>query len=461
VIPLSLQQIADATGGRLHLANPDTLVSGNLSFDSRAIAPGGLFACLPGTHTDGHQYGEQAVKDGAVAALASSAVTVPAVLVDDVTAALGDVARAVADHYTGLTLALTGSAGKTSTKDLLRSILALAGPTVATTGSFNNEIGFPHTVMCAEPDTKYLVLEMGARGRGHISYLTSIAPPTISAVLNVGTAHIGEFGSREAIAQAKAEIITALPPAALGGVAVLNGDDPLVRAMASQTDARVLLFGTGPHCHVCADDITLGPGGRIAFTLHAADHHAPVSPDVAGEHHVTNALAAAAALALAAGVDFDTVIRGLDGAQIISGARMEVTERLDGVTIVNDAFNASAEATRAALASLAHLAGGRPILAVLGEMKELGQQAEQIHREVGELAATCGVSQLITVGGPDAAVMGEAARETGVTTVQHVNSRDDVMPLLDRSLPPKALVLIKGAHSLGLDEIAATLAAGV
>jgi len=457
LIPLTLLEIADATGGRLADAHPDTVVSGPLSFDSRTVHPGGLFACLPGTRADGHSFAAGAVADGAVAVLASSPVAVPAVMVPDVTAALGDIARAVADRYTGLTLALTGSAGKTSTKDLLLHVLRLDGPTVANVASFNNEIGFPSTVLRTEEGTRYLVLEMGARGRGHITYLTGIARPRVSAVLNVGTAHLGEFGSREGIAEAKAEIVAALPPAAEGGVAVLNGDDPLVRAMADKTAARVLFFGTGPDCDVRAEDVTLNGAGRLSFTLHAGGRSAAVSPDVFGGHHITNALAAAA-LALAAGVPFETVARGLDGARIVSGARMEVTDRPDGVTVVNDAFNASPEATRAALDSLPHLAGDRPVVAVLGEMMELGDHAEEIHRDMGALAAVRGVGRLITVGGPNAAVMATAAREAGVTTVEHVTGRDDVHPLLDGPLPPKAVILVKGAHSLALDEIAAALA---
>lgn len=455
MIPLTLQEIAAATSGRLAGADPGTLVAGPLSFDSRAVHPGGLFACLPGTRTDGHDFAAAAVADGAVAVLASSPVAVPAVYVQDVTAALGDIARAVADRYNGLTLALTGSAGKTSAKDLLLSVLQLAGPTVANVKSFNNEIGFPSTVLRTEESTRYLVLEMGARGKGHITYLTGIARPHVSAVLNVGTAHLGEFGSREGIAEAKAEIVQALPLASEGGVAVLNGDDELVRAMADKTAAKVLFFGTGPDCDVRAEDITLS-GGRPSFALHAGGHSAAVSPDVFGGHHVTNALAAAA-LALAAGVPFETVARGLDGARIVSGARMEVTDRPDGVTVVNDAFNASPEATRAALDSLAHLASGRPVVAVLGEMMELGEQAEEIHRSMGALAAARGVGRLITVGGPNAAAMGEAAGEAGVSAVEHVVGREDVLPLLEGHLPPKVVILVKGAHSLALDEIAATL----
>jgi UDP-N-acetylmuramoyl-tripeptide--D-alanyl-D-alanine ligase len=456
MLPMTLQEIAQAVDGRLDaVPQPEALVCGALSFDSRAVHPGGLFACLPGTRTDGHAFAAQAVADGAVAVLASRPVPVPAIRVPDVTLALGDLAKAVAARYRGMTLALTGSAGKTSTKDLLLSILRLAGPTVANVKSFNNEIGFPTTVLRVEADTRYLILEMGARGTGHIRYLTEIAPPHVSAVLNVGTAHLGEFGGREAIAAAKAEIVQALAPE---GTAVLNGDDPLVRAMARRTEARVLFFGTEREgTDVYAGETALDPRGRLSFTLHADGHSARVSPEVYGMHHITNALAAAA-LALAAGLPFDLVRQGLDGARIVSGARMEITDRPDGVTVVNDAFNASPESVRAAINTVADLAGDtRPTIAVLGEMKELGDAAEDIHREIGALAAARGISRVITVGGEHAQIMAQAARTAGAG-VEHVTNRDQVPPLLE-ALPGKAIVLVKGAHSLALDELAASLLA--
>ncbi len=457
MIPMTLQQIADATNGTLAgVADPLKLVDKPLSFDNRnPIRPGSLFACLRGEHTDGHNFAQQAVDSGAVAVLASEPVTVPAVMVPDVTRALGDLAKAVAARFTGTTLALTGSAGKTSTKDLLLQILQLDGPTVANVASFNNEIGFPATVLRVEEDTSYLVLEMGARGSGHITYLMDIARPQISAVLNVGTAHLGEFGTREAIAHAKAEIVRDLPETA---IAVLNGDDPLVRAMADQTRATTILFGTGEDCDVRATDIALDPHGRLRFTLHASQSSAAVSPDAHGEHHVTNALAAAA-LALAVGLPFNTVVKGLEGARIVSGARMEITDRPDGVSIINDAFNASPESVRAALRTMAQLAAGtRPTIAVLGEMKELGDSAQDIHREIGALVAELRIDRLITVGGPNAELLADTAHQAGVN-VAHVQQGKQLLPLLGGHLPDKAMVLVKGAHSLALDKVADALVA--
>jgi UDP-N-acetylmuramoyl-tripeptide--D-alanyl-D-alanine ligase len=333
MIPLSLAHLAAATGGVLdRVVDPDVLVTGALSFDSRQVAAGGLFACLPGTSVDGHDFARQAVDAGAVAALSTRPLRVPALVVPDVHAAMADVAARVSAAYTGTVMALTGSAGKTSTKDMLEAILQLDGPTVATEKSFNNEIGFPVTVSRVEHDTRYLVLEMGARGRGHIASLCEIAPPTIATVLGIGSAHIGEFGSIEAIADAKAEIIRCLPE---GGVAVLNADDPLVLGMAHQTDAEVTTFGTGPSSTVRASDIGIDSQGRPHLTLHHHGQSGAVQLRVHGRHNATNALAAAAT-ALAAGVPFDTVLGGLRTARILSGSRMDPIHRGDDVTIVDD-----------------------------------------------------------------------------------------------------------------------------
>ncbi len=257
---------------------------------------------------------------------------------------------------------MTGSAGKTSTKDLIAQLVGRAGPTVHPPGSFNNEIGLPLTVLRADAATRHLVLEMGARGIGHIAYLTGIARPDVGVVLNVGTAHVGEFGSRENIARAKGEIVEAVPP---GGTAVLNADDPLVAAMASRTEGEVVTFGRGPDAAVRAVDETLDEQGRARFTLVTPEGTAPVALRLHGAHAVPNALAAAAA-ARAAGLAPDAIAEGLSAAVPVSRWRMEVTERADGVTVVNDAYNANPDSTRAALDVLVHMARGRRAFAVLG-----------------------------------------------------------------------------------------------
>ncbi|HET9518288.1 MAG TPA: UDP-N-acetylmuramoyl-tripeptide--D-alanyl-D-alanine ligase, partial [Actinoplanes sp.] len=237
MITLSLGDIAEITGGVLVDADPAVTVTGGVEFDSRAVGPGGLFVAFTGERVDGHDFADAAVAAGAVAVLGSRDTGRPGIVVADPLAALARLARAVVDRLPQLTvIGLTASSGKTTTKDLIGQLTARLGATVAPPGSFNNELGHPHTVLRATADTRYLVLELGARGPGHIRHLTEAAPPRIGLVLNVGAAHLGEFGSIEQTAAAKGELVEALPA---GGVAILNADDPLVAAMAARTAARV------------------------------------------------------------------------------------------------------------------------------------------------------------------------------------------------------------------------------
>ncbi|WP_181697841.1 UDP-N-acetylmuramoyl-tripeptide--D-alanyl-D-alanine ligase [Nocardia sp. GTS18] len=458
MIPMTLAEIAQAVGGRLDAVTDDQVtVTAPTAFDSRQVVAGGLFAALSGNRVDGHDFATAAIEKGAVAVLATRPTGTPAIIVDHVVTAMSDLAHSVATRYTGQVLAITGSAGKTSAKDLLTQILARHGSVVATERSFNNEIGFPHTVLRVQADTDFLVLEMGARGRGHISHLASIARPQIGAVLGIGSAHIGEFGSREAIAVAKRELVEALDSS---GIAVLNADDPLVAGMAEHTRAQILRFGTVADADVRATDITINANACAQFTLRHRDDAAAITLGVVGEHHLTNALAAAA-LALSAGVEFATVAAGLEGAALVSGSRMEVTERPDGVTVINDAFNASPESVEAALRSLATIAADlRPTVAVLGEMRELGDTAPALHATIGRQVADLGIGTLITVGGHHAELMATAARDAGSAKVIHVESKDHVLGLLTEGLRGRDVVLIKGANSAGLFETAAALATG-
>ena len=282
---------------------------------------------VAGERVDGHDLAEAAGAAGAVAVLGSRPTELPTVVVDDVTAALGLLARHVVDQLPEVVvLAMTGSQGKTGTKDYLAHLLSEAGPTVATRGNFNNELGVPLTVLRATPDTRYLVVEMGARGVGHVAELCAIAPPQVAAVLNVGTAHIGEFGSREAIAQAKGEIVEALPA---DGTAVLNADDDLVAAMAGRTAAQVVTFGgptDGPAPDVAVSEVTTDELGRQSFEMAHRGSGATVHLAQVGAYQWRNA-AAAAAMALAAGLDLDTVADSLADAGPASRWRMEVAER--------------------------------------------------------------------------------------------------------------------------------------
>ncbi|MGW1894816.1 UDP-N-acetylmuramoyl-tripeptide--D-alanyl-D-alanine ligase [Streptomyces sp. NPDC002004] len=464
MIALSLAEIATVVGGQTYdIPDPSVRVTGPVVRDSREVEPGSLFVAFVGGRVDGHDFAADVVAAGAAAVLASRPVGVPAIVVDDVQAALGALARAVVERLGATLVALTGSAGKTSTKDLIAQVLNRHAPTVWTPGSLNNEIGLPLTALSATDATRYLVLEMGARGIGHIRYLADLTPPRIGVVLNVGTAHIGEFGGREQIAQAKGELVEALPE---DGVAVLNADDPLVRAMASRTKARVILFGEADEADVRAENVRLTENGQPSFSLLTPSGCSDVTLRLYGEHHVSNALAAAA-VAHELGMSADEIARALSEAGTLSRWRMEVTERPDGVIIVNDAYNANPESMRAALRALATMGeaararGGRT-WAVLGQMAELGDEALAEHDAVGRLAVRLNVSKLVAVGGREAAWLQMGAYNEGSWGEEsvHVSDAQAAIDLLRRELRPGDVVLVKASRAVGLERVAMALLDG-
>lgn len=462
MIEMRLAEVAAVTGGRLHRATGDEPVTG-VEFDSRKVGPGGLFLALPGERADGHDFAAAAVAAGASAVLAGREVDAPAVIAPPaedsfagtdlgdadpdgsgaaVLTALGRLARHSVTHLPDLqVVGVTGSSGKTSTKDLIAAVLRPLGETVAPPGSFNNELGHPWTALRADAATRHLVLELSARGPGHIARLCRIAPPRIGVVLNVGSAHVGEFGSPEAIAQAKGELVEALPAAAEGGVAVLNLDDPRVVAMASRTAARVVGYGTGGA--VQAVDVRL-EAGRASFRLVTPAGEAPVALQLVGEHHVGNALAAAA-VALELGGTPEGIAAALSAAGAASRWRMEVTDRADGVTVVNDAYNANPESMTAALRALAAIGGGtRRTWAVLGPMAELGDTAPAAHAQVADAVRELGVDRFVAVG-------------TDLYGTEQVADRDAAIALLADQVRAGDVVLVKASRSAGLDRLAAAL----
>ena len=456
MIPLSLAAIAGITGARLGAGTPPGAVADSVVIDSRKAQPGSLFAALPGGNADGHDFAAAAMAGGAVAVLASRPVGAPALIVTDVPGAMAALARAVAAAVPGLTIAgITGSAGKTTTKDLAAQLVERLGPTVAPYESYNNEIGHPLTVLRITADTRYLVLELSARGPGHIAQLCAIAPPRLGAVLCVGHAHAGEFGGLDEVARAKGELPAALHP---GGVALLNADDPRVLAMAERTAARVVTFGLRPGATVRADGVTLGGDGRAAFTLVTPAGTAPVRLRLLGAHNVVNALAAAA-IAGELGLPVAAVAEGLSAATARSKWRMEVTERADGVTVINDAYNANPEGMAAALATLATVARGRRAFAVLGPMNELGEESRQRHEEAGGLAARAGVAGLIVVG-EDAAPMltGAKAERSWRGELISVPDAGGAVAALGNLLGPGDVVLVKASRTIGLERVALALA---
>lgn len=473
MIALTAADVAEATGGRL-FADAATPVTGPVVVDSRRVEAGGLFVALPGERVDGHDFARGAVESGAALVLAARELEgVPTVVVDDVQAALGELARAVLARVRAAgdlrVVAVTGSVGKTTTKDLLGQLLADLLPDgvapedglVVPTGSFNNEVGLPLTVLRVTEATRFLVLEMGADGPGNIAYLTRIAPPDVGVVLAVGVAHVGKFGSVEAIARTKAEMVTGVVP---GGTVVLNADDQRVAAMAALAapEHTVTTFGTISSADVRAADVEVDASGRATFDLVAGGAEpAPVALRLVGAHHVSNALAAAATV-LALGGSAVAVADGLSRATPVSPHRMAVTERPDGVTVVDDAYNANPDSMRAALRALAVMAGRtRRSVAVLGEMLELGDGSRAAHDEIGRLVVRLNVKLLVVVG-DGAYHIHEGALQEGSWGEESVfvPDLDAARAVLAEALEPGDVVLVKSSLGSGLWRLGDELAAG-
>ncbi|MHA6512236.1 UDP-N-acetylmuramoyl-tripeptide--D-alanyl-D-alanine ligase [Tessaracoccus sp. Z1128] len=449
----------------------DAVVGPDVVIDNRAATPGALFVAIPGERVDGHAYAPAAVEAGAAAVIgqALTAAPVPHILAEDSVAALSWLARGIVREARArgmISIGVTGSSGKTSTKDLLAQVFEAAGPTVAPAGSQNNEVGVPLTACRVGDDTAYLVSEMGARGVGHIAWLTSLVGLDIGMCLNVGRAHVGEFGGVEATARAKSEIVAGL---AEDGWAVLNADDPAVAAMRGRTRARIAWFGEGDlpdgGLRVTARNVTLNALSQAAFDLVVDDGEgertARVTLTVIGRHQVGNSLAAAAA-AVAAGLDLGLIASALSGAAPRSSWRMELHPRADGVLILNDAYNANPDSMAVALRTAVELGQGTRtehpearVVAVLGDMLELGPMAPALHEEVGRLAADLGVAEVVAVGGLAEHVVAGAAAE-GLSA--RVSDRDSVAASL--TLAPGDVVLIKGSRGVGLETVAAELADG-
>ncbi len=405
MISLSLSEIADVLGGRLVLRDgdtPDTIVSGVVDTDSRLIGAGDVFVAKPGETTDGHLFVDGAVARGAVLALVERQVdaAVSQIVVPDVVAALSDLARDVVARVRARgelrIVGITGSNGKTTTKNLLARILADEGETVAPRASFNNEVGAPLTMLRVADDTRYLVSEFGASAPGAIAHLAGLVTPDIGVVLMVGMAHAGGFGGIESTFHAKSELVRATRE---GGLAVLNADDPRVAAMepiARERGIDVRWFGRGDRAQVRATDVEVSASGTVA-RLDVDGERLELRLRVLGEHHVMNALAALAA-ATALGVSAADAVARLETVEIAERWRMQPmgSER---VRIINDAYNASPDSMAAALRTLAQITGpDERTVAVLGAMSELGEYAEEEHDRIGLLAVRLRIQRIVVVG---------------------------------------------------------------
>ncbi|PRI11793.1 UDP-N-acetylmuramoyl-tripeptide--D-alanyl-D-alanine ligase [Leucobacter massiliensis] len=460
MIELTLAEIAHAVQGRLvpggSGAGPETVVRGESQTDSRELQPGQIFFARRGEETDGHRFAGKAVEAGAALIVAEREVDdrVPQIIVAETTEALGALATEVVRRVRergGLTVVgITGSNGKTTTKNLVATMAARLGPVVASAKSFNNEVGGPLTMLRVDERTRTLVAEMGASAEGEIARLTRMAPPHIGVVLSVGLAHAGEFGGIEATFRAKSEMVRELPETA---VAVLNRDDPRVAKMAELTRARVRWFGLHRDAEVRATEVEPSADGT-RFTIHAAGESLPVHFRVLGEHHVMNALAAAA-IGVELGLPLADIVAELEGATLAAPGRMEVLGGRDGVTIINDAYNASPDSMSAALRTLAQIRRpeGRSV-AVLGAMSELGEYSIEEHIRVGLQAVRLRISELV--------VVGREARQLHISAINEgswdgesvfFETQDEAHDYLLRTLRPHDTVLVKSSNAAGLQRL--------
>ena len=462
MIDFTGQQLEEITGGTLTGCDHEEVLNiPGFYVDSRSPIVGGIYVALVGEKVDGHIFLADVQAAGATLAIVATDSTqpvpegLPLLRVSDPLIALGQIAHWVRlNVLTARVIGITGSSGKTSTKDLIAGILGQYGQCVAPPGSFNTEVGLPLTILSADVNTEFLVLEMGMRGIGHIATLAEIAVPDIGVVLNVGSAHIELLGSIENIALAKGELVRSLP---IHGVAILNQDDPFVARMSEGLKCSHLTFGETRGSDIYASDVSIEPDGTTRFNATYRDVSHAVHVKLIGEHYVSNALAVLSA-SVAAGVPFQTACEFLGNVDVISKWRMEVTEAANGVTVINDSYNANPESMRAALKTLAQLGSREPrrrTWAILGEMRELGDYSLDAHDSIGRLAVRLDISRLVCVG-PATKVMHLAASNEGSWGKESVwvSDIDEAMTLLAKELEPGDIVLVKASRSIGLDRVA-------
>ena len=395
MIKLTLNQIAQIVGGEVRNTDGLQTTSAFPVINSNQATSKTFFAAFVGANVDGHEYIAEAISNGAQFALVSKDCTAPAIKVNDVRKALRDLAIYVRNELVNLqVIGITGSQGKTTTKDLLRHILSVSGETIAPEESLNNELGVPLLILRCSETTKFCIVEMGARHLGDISYLAEIAKPHVGVVLTVGTAHLGEFGSREIIAKAKSELITSLTA---GGTAILGTYDEFTPNMVVPSGVKRILFGEKSKCEIRAADVEVREG-RAHFDLVTPDGRAAVGLQLLGMHQISNALAAAAA-ATALKIPIETISAALSTAEVSSKWRMEISQ-IGEITLINDSYNANPESVAAALRTLALISqeSGGVSWAILGKMQELGESSAAEHAAIGRLVCEIGIDNLVVVG---------------------------------------------------------------
>jgi len=447
MIDLSVADIAEIVGGK-SFGDSGAIVTAEPFFDSRSAIPGGIFLALEGQQVDGHNFVEEALAKGGVTAFTTRQVGSNCIVVADVLEAISKLGAEVRRRLPQMkVIGITGSQGKTTTKDIARHVLSIAGETIAPSQSFNNDLGVPLTLLRASAKTRFCVLEMGARHEGDIARLVQMAKPDIGVVLVVGTAHIGEFGSREAIARTKSEIVSNLSKDA---IAILGTYDEFTPKMASQTPATVMHFGEQTSCDVRATDIDIREG-RAHFDLVSKAGREPVALRLIGRHQVPNALAAAA-IATALQMPIDKIASGLSTAEIASKWRMEISD-IGSLLLINDSYNANPESMRAALETLRYFAqerGGRA-WAFIGKMHELGENSQRDHQSITAFADQMGIDHVVAVNTP------EYGNTSGAQLlVQHVSSFDEALAI-SKEITPGDVILVKGSRAEGLEKLSDAL----
>lgn len=452
MIRLSAAEIATAVKGRL--IGTDVDITGSVETDSRLVGPGSIFVCKPGEFTDGHNFAQSALEAGAVALVVERELDVaaPQILVSDSVIALGLLAAAVIERVRSVSeikvIGITGSNGKTSTKNMLRAILSKVGPTVAPIESYNNEVGAPISMLKIDEQTKYLVVEMGADGHGSIAYLAKLAKPDVAVELKVGMAHAGEWGGIDATYEIKSELVREL---GARGVLVYNCDDSYVSQMPSLTKAEAFSFGTSDSAQLRISELKLSLDGTSCLVQYPDGAQALLTLRILGEHQLMNA-AASLAVAEKLGIARGLARNALEELELAERWRMQLLERADGVFVINDAYNASPDSMRAALQTLAQLGRqGHRTIAVLGEMAELGEFSAAEHDGIGRLAVRLNIDRVISVGaGAKLIHMGASLEGSYDGESKHFDTIAEALEHLRGMLEPGDIVLVKSSKSADL-----------
>jgi UDP-N-acetylmuramoyl-tripeptide--D-alanyl-D-alanine ligase len=452
----TVQDLVRASQGALVAGDLGIPVTG-VSIDSRTLSVGEAFFAIKGHRLDGHAFLAEAAARGAACLVVHALpdevpANVPLVLVEDTTQALGRLGAWHRSRFTLPVVAVTGSNGKTTTKELAAGVLGTRWSVLKPERSFNNQWGLPLTLLQLGPEHGAAVLEIGTNARGEIAALAALAAPTVAVVTTVAAVHVEFLGSLDGVREEKAALVRALPA---GGVAVLNADDPRVAGMARDTRARVVTYGraAGAHVRVTGDVVEDEQG--LHLTLEAGGERQPVTLGLAGRHNVTNALAAAAT-GVALGLPLADVARGLGGVRPVAGRC--VWRRAGEVTILDDTYNASPVSVRAALDTVAAHRRGRRVVVVLGDMLELGAITEEAHREVGRQVAALPADELVGVGRAMQAAV-EAARAAGLAEARHLTTFEDTVAHLLKRLAPDDLVLVKGSRGMRMERVVDALVA--